>query len=204
MSERRKERTQKDPREMRKRDKTGWKEGYRQCGEATVSAGRSSGDEVMTVRRCDGKMVEEEEEEGRWGDGGENLRRFHAWRAVCGGTGQPDWAASLAVARKAGSCQPAYRRRALYGTRGRGRERERGRVKAGDISRGGQKGVARAREKSRGKSSDRPVSLHKKHALKERERERERERDALHEPKSRGRDRVMPRPFSTSVDRSVG
>ncbi|KYM89622.1 hypothetical protein ALC53_01934 [Atta colombica] len=97
---------------MRKRDKTGWKAGYRQCGEATVSAGRSSGDEVMTVRRCDGKMVEEEEEEeGRWGDGGENLRRFHAWRAVRGGTGQPDWAASLAIIRN---------------KRERKRERERG------------------------------------------------------------------------------
>ncbi|KYN37297.1 hypothetical protein ALC56_08354 [Trachymyrmex septentrionalis] len=40
----------------------------------------------MTVRRCDGKVVEEkeeeeeeEEEERRWG---ENLRRFHAWRAT--------------------------------------------------------------------------------------------------------------------------
>ncbi|KYQ60169.1 hypothetical protein ALC60_00575, partial [Trachymyrmex zeteki] len=37
-----------------------------------------------------------DDEERRWGDGGENLRRFHAWRAVRGGTGQPDWAASLA------------------------------------------------------------------------------------------------------------
>lgn len=44
-------------------------------------------------------MEEEEEkendEERRWGGGGENLRRFHAWRAVRGGTGQPDRAASL-------------------------------------------------------------------------------------------------------------
>lgn len=58
----------------------------------------------MTVRRCDGKVEEdedededeEEEEERRWRGGGENLRRFHAWRAVRGGTGQPDRAASLA------------------------------------------------------------------------------------------------------------
>lgn len=30
------------------------------------------------------------------GEAEENLRRFHAWRAVRGGTGQPDRAASLA------------------------------------------------------------------------------------------------------------
>lgn len=62
-----------------------------------ASAGRSSGDQVVTVRRYDGKVEEmEKDEERRWGGGGENLRRFHAWRAVRGGTGQPDRAASLA------------------------------------------------------------------------------------------------------------
>lgn len=40
---------------------------------------------------------------------------------------------ALLVARKAGSCQPAYRRRALYGTRARQRAREESGVKAGDI-----------------------------------------------------------------------
>ncbi|TGZ48431.1 Uncharacterized protein DBV15_09011 [Temnothorax longispinosus] len=80
------------------------------AGGTAASTGRSSGDEVVTVRRCDGKVVEEEEEEEeeeerRSGGGGENLRRFHAWRAVRGGTGQPDRAASLAgCARKASSC----------------------------------------------------------------------------------------------------
>ena len=138
-------RAQKDPQEMRKRDKPGWTVGYRQCGEATVSAGRSSGDEVMTVRRCDGKMVEEEEEEeGRWGDGGENLRRFHAWRAVREGTGQPDWAASLAVARKAGSCQPAYRRRIIRNKRERKRERERAELKQETFREGDRRGSASA------------------------------------------------------------
>lgn len=73
---------------------------------------------------------EKEEEEGKveQGERGENLRRFHAWRAVeerASQTGPP----ALLVARKAGSCQPAYRRRVLYGTR----ERKRKRALARDI-----------------------------------------------------------------------
>lgn len=64
---------------------------------AAASTGRSSGDEVVTVRRWKGGGEGRgEAEERRWGGGGENLRRFHAWRAVRGGTGQPDRAASLA------------------------------------------------------------------------------------------------------------
>lgn len=57
---------------------------------------------------------------------------------------------------------------------GREGEKERNGVEAGDIPRGGQKGVARAREKSRGEfgPTDRPVNLAVKSALLKRERER--------------------------------
>lgn len=161
--------------------------------ESGISSARWSGgkrDEVVTVRRYDGKVVEEEEEEEGERISGDSMRGEPYVEERASQTGL----LALLVARKAGSCQPAYRRRALYGTR------ERNRVEAGDIPRGGQKGVARAREKSRG---DRPVSLAVKSTHLKREVEVERERDTrCVKPKSRGRDRVMPRPFSTSVDRS--
>jgi len=93
----------------------------------------------VTVRRCDGK-VEEEDEENRWGRAeerisGDSMRGEPYVEERASQTGP----LALLVARKAGSCQPAYRHRALYGTRGkeRERERERSRVKAVDIPRGG-------------------------------------------------------------------
>lgn len=129
-----------------------------------------------------------EEEERRWGGGGENLRRFHAWRAVRGGTGQPDRAASLAGCTEgrqllAGLLPPRIIRNKKTRERERKREREKNGVQAGDIPGRGQKGVARTREKSRDESgpTDRPVSARrKKRALKERE-EKSKKRYALRE-----------------------
>lgn len=67
------EATKRERERERRRDRTGWEVGYRRCGGATANADRSSGDEVVTVRRYGGK-VEEENEERRWRGGGENLR----------------------------------------------------------------------------------------------------------------------------------
>lgn len=76
------------------------------------------------------------------------------WRKQASQTGPP----ALLVARKAGSCQPAYRRRALYETR------ERKRDSKGHFERG----IARAREKSPSRGL-RPARKprRKKRALKE-------------------------------------
>lgn len=67
---------------------------------------------------------EDEAEERRWGEteeriSGDSMRGEPYVEERASQIGP----LALLVARKAGSCQPAYRRRALYGTRGRENER---------------------------------------------------------------------------------
>lgn len=85
--------------------------------------------EVVTVRRCGAGEKKTKRRIGRGASerrGEEadekNLRRFHAWRAVKERAGRSQTGPpALLVARKAGSCQPAYRRAVAHYT---GRERE--------------------------------------------------------------------------------
>lgn len=175
-------------RELRKeRDRARRKKGYRRCD--AVSVGISSDDEVVTVWRCDG-------------GGGETVgrRRRESPEIPCmesrEGTGQPDRAASLVGCTEGRQLPAGLPPPRLYVTR----ERERESRSMRHFERGDRGGTARAREKSRGESVERPpccrpVSLTVKSARLKRP-------DCV-KPKSCGRDGVMRRPFSISVGRLI-
>lgn len=119
--------------------------------------GRSSSDEVVTVWLCGGGGEEGEGRENRGrrrGGGGENLRRFHAWREPRrNGPARPGRQPCWLHGRQAAASQLTAA--AHYTERGREEDRKTASEQETLKRRRNVRGLARAREKSRGESVER-------------------------------------------------